>query len=332
SFMDGKMAVTHRGDSLDSDSKRGAFHSTPDTGRERPAVTTAPPFTDLNHHIQFKTFSQPDPHQERFKDGRGVDHHHLFGSQPVPREDGMSFPDAATGAFSENAAKLTSGSLEWSGAAREAQKQSTEEVPTESLSTGIMPTSTAPPCHTVPEEQLRYPHATTTQETEGVTTLVMREEEEILKTRERHKEPAGDANAGTLSVSGDQDDEMTTTTIFTTTIITTIQSTAPCSINFTAPGGYIETPPRGSCDYSNFDCTYTVTVYMGYGVEIQVMNVSLAEGDSVRFEDLGGREPSVLANESILMKGLVVRSYSNRISVHFHSRRPCHGSFLLLYQ
>lgn len=62
------------------------------------------------------------------------------------------------------------------------------------------------------------------------------------------------------------------------------------------------------------------------------MNVSLAEGDSVRFEDLGGREPLVLANESILMKGLVVRSYSNQISVHFHSRRPCHGSFLLLYQ
>lgn len=62
------------------------------------------------------------------------------------------------------------------------------------------------------------------------------------------------------------------------------------------------------------------------------MNVSLAEGDSVRFEDLGGAEPSVLANESILMKGLVVRSYSNQISVHFHSRRPCHGSFLLLYR
>ncbi|KAM9468898.1 seizure protein 6 homolog isoform 2-T2 [Clarias gariepinus] len=330
SFMDGRMAVTHRGQSthsLDSDNKQGASHSTPDMGRELPSVTTAPPFTDLNHHIQFKTFSQPDPRQEQFKDRRGVNHHRLFEAQPVPPVE-----DAATGAFPVNAAKLTSGSLEWSGAAGEAQKQSTEEVPTESLSTSIMPTSTAPPCHTVPEEQLRYPHATTTQETEGVTTLVMREEEDILKTRERHKGPAGDANAGTLSVSGDQDDEMTTTTIFTTTIITTIQTTAPCSINFTAPGGYIETPPRGSCDYSNFDCTYTVTVYMGYGVEIQVMNVSLAEGDSVRFEDLGGREPSVLANESILMKGLVVRSYSNRISVHFHSRRPCHGSFLLLYQ
>uniref|UniRef100_A0AAR2J0K3 Seizure related 6 homolog a n=1 Tax=Pygocentrus nattereri TaxID=42514 RepID=A0AAR2J0K3_PYGNA len=64
----------------------------------------------------------------------------------------------------------------------------------------------------------------------------------------------------------------------------------------------------------------------------QVMNVSLAEGDSVRFEDLGGRQPSVLANESILMKGLVVRSYSNQISIHFHSQQLRPGSFLLRYQ
>uniref|UniRef100_A0A8B9HVY3 Seizure related 6 homolog b n=1 Tax=Astyanax mexicanus TaxID=7994 RepID=A0A8B9HVY3_ASTMX len=108
-------------------------------------------------------------------------------------------------------------------------------------------------------------------------------------------------------------------------------TTVPCSANFTAPGGYIETPPPSSWYYSKVDCTYTVTVYMGYGVEIQVMNVSLSEGDSVRFEDLGRREPSVLANESILMKGLVVRSYSNRISIHFHSQQHRPGSFLLHY-
>lgn len=65
---------------------------------------------------------------------------------------------------------------------------------------------------------------------------------------------------------------------------------------------------------------------------VQVMNVSLAEGDTVRFEDLGGREPSVLANESILMRGLVVRSWSNQISIHFHSQQPKPGSFLLRYQ
>lgn len=62
------------------------------------------------------------------------------------------------------------------------------------------------------------------------------------------------------------------------------------------------------------------------------MNVSLAEGDVVRFEDLGGREPSMLANESILLKGLVVRSWSNQISINFRSRQPQSSSLLLRYQ
>lgn len=45
----------------------------------------------------------------------------------------------------------------------------------------------------------------------------------------------------------------------------------PCIFNLTAPEGYIETPqPSSSHYYSSVDCTYTVTVYMGYGVEIQV--------------------------------------------------------------
>ncbi|KAI5626745.1 seizure protein 6-like isoform X1 [Silurus asotus] len=331
--MDGKMAATQK----DIDDKHGIFHSTPDTIKESPLVTTAPPFSDLNHHLRFQTIAPPDTRyqsQEQFKESRGVDHH-LFKSlsaQRVTHKDAVPFSEVATGAFSRHATKLPAGSLQWSGAIGEIQRQSSEEMSTESLTTSIMPTSAPPPCQTVPEEQLRHPYAANTEDRKGITTLVMKEEKEVLRTGQRHKGPTTDANKVTLSVSGDQDDETTTTTIFTTTIITTIQTPAPCSINFTAPGGYIETPPQGSCDYSNFDCTYTMTVYKGYGVEIQVMNVSLTEGDSVRFEDLGGREPVVLANESILIKGLVVRSYSNQISVHFHSQHPCHGFFLLRYQ
>lgn len=224
--MDGKMAVTQRGDSLHSDDKQAVFHSTQDTGRELPLVTTAPPFTDLNHHHQFKTFSQPDPRyqsQEQIKDSREVDHH-LFkalSAQLVPHEDEEPFSDVATGALSVHAAKLTAGSLERSGAAGETQRHSSEQLSTESLTTRIMPTSAPPLCHSVPKEQLGHPHAATTQETKGVMTLVMREEDEKLK---RHEGPTTDANAVTLSVSGDQDDETTTTTIFTTTIITTIQT------------------------------------------------------------------------------------------------------------
>ncbi len=51
----------------------------------------------------------------------------------------------------------------------------------------------------------------------------------------------------------------------------TFSNAAPCSTNFTSPGGYIETPQQARSWYNtDVDCTYTVTVYMGYGVEIQV--------------------------------------------------------------
>lgn len=62
------------------------------------------------------------------------------------------------------------------------------------------------------------------------------------------------------------------------------------------------------------------------------MTVNLSEGDKVVFEDLGHGENTMLANESILMRGLVVRSHSNQISIRFHSQRPQAGSILLRYQ
>lgn len=62
------------------------------------------------------------------------------------------------------------------------------------------------------------------------------------------------------------------------------------------------------------------------------MNVNLSEGDKVAFEDVGHGENTMLANESILMRGLVVRSHSNQISVRLRSRTPQVGSVLLRYQ
>lgn len=64
----------------------------------------------------------------------------------------------------------------------------------------------------------------------------------------------------------------------------------------------------------------------------QVMNVNISEGDRVVFEDVGRRENSMLANESILMRGLVVRSHSNQLAIRFHSSRPDSGMVLLRYQ
>lgn len=67
-------------------------------------------------------------------------------------------------------------------------------------------------------------------------------------------------------------------------------------------------------------------------VSLQVMNADLLDGDKVTLEDSGHAQNAVLANESILTRGLVVRSRSNQISVHLRSQRPQPGSILLRYQ
>lgn len=129
------------------------------------------------------------------------------------------------------------------------------------------------------------------------------------------------------------EEETTTTTITTTTIITTMQSPVACQMNLTGPEGFIEAPPQSSSSFlSTRDCSYLITVYTGYGVEVQVMNVNISEGDKMVFEDVGQRENSMLANESILMRGLVVRSHSNQLAIRFHSSRPDSGSVLLRYR
>lgn len=65
----------------------------------------------------------------------------------------------------------------------------------------------------------------------------------------------------------------------------------------------------------------------------QVLNVSLLEGEQVTVEDTGGREPYILANESVLMRGLVLRSWSNQISIRFRrDQEDKFGSIQLHYQ
>eukprot|EP00062_Callorhinchus_milii_P015419 gi/632965621/ref/XP_007898982.1/ PREDICTED: seizure protein 6 homolog [Callorhinchus milii] len=130
------------------------------------------------------------------------------------------------------------------------------------------------------------------------------------------------------------DEETTTTTIITTTIITTVQTPVPCSLNFTDQEGHIESPEYPShLLYTNLDCTYSIIVYTGYGVELQVKNISLSEGEMLTIEGLDGDETVVLANESILMKGQVIRSPSNQVSIHFQSFQLGNpGSFQFRYQ
>lgn len=64
-----------------------------------------------------------------------------------------------------------------------------------------------------------------------------------------------------------------------------------------------------------------------------MLNVSLLDGEQVTVDDTGGREPFILANETVLMRGLVLRSWSNQISIRFRrDQEEKFGSIQLHYQ
>ncbi|KAK6296592.1 hypothetical protein J4Q44_G00327340 [Coregonus suidteri] len=363
SYSEEGTYITQRGQS--ESGGPSPYPTTQDTDREVPLVTTAPPLNVHNHHPLYKGFLLQESLQGQghfFEDSGGVETHPAmppsapdFARDPaihtVPHKDALAFSDVAsttTTVATATSPLATQGSavperrvsVTQRGALTNGRERRTEEEADamDTLTTPVMHTSAPPPRSNTPNLAApignRYSEVPTasTMTHPALTTLV---EKDAGKSEEHNMSHASDGVAmGTSAVSGDVDEETTMTTITTTTIITTMQNPVPCIFNLTAPEGYIETPqPSSSHYYSSVDCTYTVTVYMGYGVEIQVVNVSLWEGERVTFEDLGGGEPSVLANESILLKGLVVRSWSNHITIHFHSQRQTQpGSFLLRYQ
>ncbi|KAM8853081.1 seizure 6-like protein isoform 1-T2 [Synchiropus picturatus] len=108
-----------------------------------------------------------------------------------------------------------------------------------------------------------------------------------------------------------------------------------CSGNFTDPEGFIDSSEDAPApDGSSFHCTYTVTVYTGYGVEMQVKSVNLSESEqlSIRGVDERGLQ-LLLANHTLLVEGQVIRSPTNLLSVFYRSAADGSvGSFLLHYQ
>uniref|UniRef100_A0A671Y4L6 Seizure related 6 homolog like n=1 Tax=Sparus aurata TaxID=8175 RepID=A0A671Y4L6_SPAAU len=106
-------------------------------------------------------------------------------------------------------------------------------------------------------------------------------------------------------------------------------------VNFSDPEGYIDSsddPPLP--DGTFLHCTYTVTVYTGYGVELQVKSVNLSEGEqlSIRGADERGAL-LVLANHTLLVEGQVIRSPTNTLSVYYRSMPDgSMGIFQLHYQ
>ncbi|KAK7811764.1 hypothetical protein U0070_016836 [Myodes glareolus] len=134
--------------------------------------------------------------------------------------------------------------------------------------------------------------------------------------------------------ASEESQETTTSTIITTTIITTEQAPALCSVSFSEPEGYIDSNDFPPQPFGSFlECTYNVTVYTGYGVELQVKSVNLSEGELLSIRGVDGPTLTVLANQTLLVEGQVIRSPTNAISVYFRTFQDDGlGTFQLHYQ
>ncbi|XP_054326057.2 seizure 6-like protein isoform X3 [Pongo pygmaeus] len=134
--------------------------------------------------------------------------------------------------------------------------------------------------------------------------------------------------------ASEESQETTTSTIITTTVITTEQAPAFCSVSFSNPEGYIDSSDYPLLPLNNFlECTYNVTVYTGYGVELQVKSVNLSDGELLSIRGVDGPTLTVLANQTLLVEGQVIRSPTNTISVYFRTFQDDGlGTFQLHYQ
>uniref|UniRef100_A0A673THN1 Seizure related 6 homolog like n=1 Tax=Suricata suricatta TaxID=37032 RepID=A0A673THN1_SURSU len=158
-----------------------------------------------------------------------------------------------------------------------------------------------------------------------------------------HEAPPEDASPMTFMDKGENEltgsaseesQETTTSTIITTTVITTEQAPAPCSVSFSDPEGYIDSSDYPPLPLNSFlECTYNVTVYTGYGVELQVKSVNLSDGELLSIRGVDGPALTVLANQTLLVEGQVIRSPTNTISVYFRTfQDDVLGTFQLHYQ
>uniref|UniRef100_A0A2K5IY98 Seizure 6-like protein 2 n=1 Tax=Colobus angolensis palliatus TaxID=336983 RepID=A0A2K5IY98_COLAP len=135
------------------------------------------------------------------------------------------------------------------------------------------------------------------------------------------------------------EEETTTTIITTTTVTTTVTSPVLCNNNISEGEGYVESPDLespASRTLGLLDCTYSIHVYPGYGIEIQVQMLNLSQEEELLVLAGGGSPglaPRLLANSSMLGEGQVLRSPTNRLLLHFQSPRvPRGGGFRIHYQ
>ncbi|XP_076025179.1 seizure protein 6-like [Genypterus blacodes] len=323
--------------------------STQDTESEIQSVTTASPMYIPNHRpvlkglllqeqMQIRDF-QGDQHFFR-KDGSVAAHPTIPGSvfspdagepvtQLVPHEDAPAFSDVATTPLTTITPTPTWPAMSVPQETHMDKDKGAEQVvpTTDSLTTYVTPdkSRTVVDSKTVSLSlQTHQPQSWSAVPAEGTvgTTVGRLEKSDVKETTLKSKHSPGYP----IHEVGEGNTAKSTTSVLTTTI-TTVQTAESCNLNFTESEGNIEILQQVD---SGVECNYLVTVYLGYGIEVQVLNASVLEGEQVTVEDTGGREPSILANESVLMRGLVLRSWSNQISIRFRGEHQLNSGFLLL--
>ncbi|XP_071027374.1 seizure protein 6 homolog isoform X3 [Oncorhynchus clarkii lewisi] len=189
------------------------------------------------------------------------------------------------------------------------------------------------------ETRLHSGEGTTTNPTQAVPQLGQTEPAAtvmlpgVLTTALTSSPPVSLSGAG-KTVTSSPTEEETTTTLITTTTITTVHMPVQCNASLSGMEGIVESPdPLSSSPYSPLECTYSITVYPGYGVEIQVKKVKLSKDESLTILGYGGTGPELLANETLMSEGQVIRSSTNQVQIYYRSlRQTDHGMFSLHYQ
>lgn len=70
-----------------------------------------------------------------------------------------------------------------------------------------------------------------------------------------------------------------------------------------------------------------------FSFSLQVRKVNLSKKESLTIMGYGGLEPELLANETLMREGQVIRSTTNQVYIHYRSlQQTNHGVFSLHYQ
>uniref|UniRef100_A0A8C0ESR0 Seizure related 6 homolog n=1 Tax=Bubo bubo TaxID=30461 RepID=A0A8C0ESR0_BUBBB len=135
-------------------------------------------------------------------------------------------------------------------------------------------------------------------------------------------------HTGAAVVPGDEEGTTTTSTI-TTTTVTTLQGPVPCNRTLAGPEGWLVSPEPAGVPYDgSLDCTYTVSVYPGYGVELKVSwGLQVGWGAQCPY----AREPLCLAACGGVVRNATVGrivspgfpgNYSNNLTCHWLLEAP----------